>query len=444
MQRLSDPKVKFLKLMPQSDATKVRRAKRRQVPQGLIAVQAKKDSTAQVMRDFAAKGEQQTTMEGFVPGASVFFVEARADPLSQVIPKHTLTPYFAVMCVEEWSANSTAGCEYSYHVWSAGSGRDASAPRLWSSMISIMTEVGMEWSAAISRWANKLQIGVNGQHNADAMESGVVAMAQHLCLLIKRTGAQTPLGDADANELMSDSSALSGGGMDAIFVTQLEPWLLAAQVRALLIESLAVSPAELGSISRMRWIVEDRGTMTWRVSVRYADSHEGTVILTEDCAYRVLSREHYAHEKQRQQRRAPTGGGDTKTLVCYRCGKEGHCARECPQGRPGHPPETTPQAKTTYITPRRSGMQAQRTLLPEGDALGLPPLAPTVASMGQGTVPSGTWTTVGRSTAARGSSQGEGAISVADVMRLWTEATTRQYQARRNEREAVHAWTRYE
>ena len=35
---LSAPKVKFLKLMPRSDGTKVRRAQKGQFPQGLVAV----------------------------------------------------------------------------------------------------------------------------------------------------------------------------------------------------------------------------------------------------------------------------------------------------------------------------------------------------------------------------------------------------------------------
>ena len=41
-----------MKLMPQSDGTKVRHAKKRRVPQGLVAVQAKKESIASIMRDF--------------------------------------------------------------------------------------------------------------------------------------------------------------------------------------------------------------------------------------------------------------------------------------------------------------------------------------------------------------------------------------------------------
>ena len=42
IRNVSHPKVKFLKMMPQSDGTKVRRAKKRQIPQGLVAVQGKK------------------------------------------------------------------------------------------------------------------------------------------------------------------------------------------------------------------------------------------------------------------------------------------------------------------------------------------------------------------------------------------------------------------
>ena len=127
-------------------------------------------------------------------------------------------------------------------------------------------------------------------------------MAQQLWLLIKRTRARTPLGDADADDPMTDNSASLVGGMGMISVIELEPWLLAAQVRALLLESLGVVPMELGSISRMGWNVGDRGTTTWRVSIMDAAMHEGTFIPIEDCAYRVLSREQYASEKQRQQK----------------------------------------------------------------------------------------------------------------------------------------------
>ena len=106
------------------------------------------------------------------------------------------------------------------------------------------------------------------------MGCGIVAMAQQLGLLINRTAARLPLGDADGDGPMYDNSASSLGGMDVIYVTELEQWLLAAQVRALVLENLGVEPVELGSMLRMRC---NRGTATWRVSM--------------DCAYRVLSQE---------------------------------------------------------------------------------------------------------------------------------------------------------
>ena len=160
MRSMSDPKMKILKLMPQNDGTKVRRAKKQHVPHGLVAVQAKKESIAAVMTDFHAKGERQAAMEGFVPGAAVFFVEATPDLLAANNPKHTLTPYFALMNVEEWAANNNAAYEFSYDVWAAGEARDTTPPRLWSSMVGMMTELGMEWSAALYRGTNKLQLGV--------------------------------------------------------------------------------------------------------------------------------------------------------------------------------------------------------------------------------------------------------------------------------------------
>ena len=113
-------------------------------------------------------------MEGFVPGAAVFFVEVTPDLLAANIPKHTLTPYFAVVTVEEWAPNNTAAYEFSYDVWAARKARDATAPRLWSSMVGMMTELGMEWSTAMYRGTNKLQPEVNGQQSADIMESGIV------------------------------------------------------------------------------------------------------------------------------------------------------------------------------------------------------------------------------------------------------------------------------
>ena len=63
---------------------------------------------------------------------------------------------------------------------------------------------------------------------------------------------------------------------------------MASQVQALVLESLGVDPMELGSILCIRWNVTDRGTATWRVSIMDAATHEGTIILMEDCAYRVL------------------------------------------------------------------------------------------------------------------------------------------------------------
>ena len=197
--------------MPQSDGTKVRRAKKRHIPLGLVAVQAKKEFIANVMKDFQAKGEWQAAMEGFVPGAAVFFVEATPEFLSTNIPKHSLAPYCFVMAVEEWAANSMAAHEFSYAVWAAGEAKDATAPRLWSSMVGTKTELGMEWSAAIYLGTNKLQVGVNGQHNADTMESGIVAMAQQLGLLIKRPGVRAPLGDGEGDDPMCNGSASSTG-----------------------------------------------------------------------------------------------------------------------------------------------------------------------------------------------------------------------------------------
>ena len=161
-------------------------------------------------------------------GAALFFVEAAVAMLAANIPKPTPTLYFAVMKVEEWAANGTSTHEFSYIIWASGEAKDATAPRLWSSMVGMMTEVGMESVAAIYRGTNKLQVGVNGQHNADAMESGIVAMAQQLGLLIKKTGARTPSGDGDGDDPMSNSSTSSVGGMDIIYITELEPWLLAA------------------------------------------------------------------------------------------------------------------------------------------------------------------------------------------------------------------------
>ena len=94
---MNDPKVKFLKLMPQSNGTKVQHTKKRQVPHGLVAVKAKKGVIFAVMMDFKAKGERQSTIETFVPAASMFFVEATRDVLMAAIPKHTQTACCTVM-----------------------------------------------------------------------------------------------------------------------------------------------------------------------------------------------------------------------------------------------------------------------------------------------------------------------------------------------------------
>ena len=56
-----------------------------------------------VMKGFQAKGEQQAAMEGFVPGAAVFFVEATPEVPPTNNLKHSLTPYFSVMVVQDWA-----------------------------------------------------------------------------------------------------------------------------------------------------------------------------------------------------------------------------------------------------------------------------------------------------------------------------------------------------
>ena len=61
-------------------------------------------------------------------------------------------------------------------------------------MVGMMTELGMEWSAAIYLGTNKLQVGVNRQHNADAMESGIVAMAPLWACSSRERGLEPRLG----------------------------------------------------------------------------------------------------------------------------------------------------------------------------------------------------------------------------------------------------------
>ena len=94
-----------------------------------MVVEGKKESIAGVMKDFQVKGERQVEMEGFVPWATVLFVEATPELFAANIPRHTLTPYFAIQTVEEWAANSTAAHEFSY-VWLSGWVAIANCPAL--------------------------------------------------------------------------------------------------------------------------------------------------------------------------------------------------------------------------------------------------------------------------------------------------------------------------
>ena len=123
-------------------------------------------------------------MEGFVPGAVDFFLETTPDLLATNIPKHTATLYFAMMSLEEWAANSTVAHEFSYDALAAREAKDATVARLWSATPGMMTHLHMDWAVVVYRGSNKLHLGVNGQHNADIMESCIVVMAHQLELLI--------------------------------------------------------------------------------------------------------------------------------------------------------------------------------------------------------------------------------------------------------------------
>ena len=108
----------------------------------------------------------------------------------------------------------------------------------------------------------------------------------------------------------------------------------------------------------------------------------------------MLSREQYAQEKQRQQRRKPSGSADAKPLVCYKCGKEGHFARESPLVKAAKPPETSPQPKSTYVTPRRCGVQAQLSLLLGDNAPAASSTGAIAAATAHGNTAAGIWTTM--------------------------------------------------
>ena len=140
------------------------------------------------------------------------------------------------------------------------------------------------------------------------------------------------------------------------------------------------------------------------MSTMDAATHESTVILTEHCAYRVLSKEQYAEEKRPQQQQKPSGSADAKPLVCYNCGKEDHFAREMPCGEDG---ETTGVTEV-QLTPRRSGVQAQRSLFPEEISLAASSLEAIATATAHGNTATGTWTIVvgkGASSSGKGQSR---------------------------------------
>ena len=97
-----------------------------------------------------------------------------------------------------------------------------------------------------------------------------------------------------------------------------------------------------------------------------ATTHEGTVILTEACAYRVLFWEHYALEKQRQQGRKLVENADAQPMVSYKGDNEGHYARECPTQQRSHwrtpPPHRSRNSRTWHLG---DGACKSRSLLPE-------------------------------------------------------------------------------
>ena len=135
------------------------------------------------------------------------------------ILKHTPTPHFAVMSVEEWVANRTIAHELSYDVWVAGDAKGANAPRLWFSMVRMTNELDMRLSAAMYRGTScRLEPRDNIMRT---FRSRVLAMVRHIRLKITPKGCPTPLGEGDDEGLMLNGCGSSMGGIDVLLSQKL-------------------------------------------------------------------------------------------------------------------------------------------------------------------------------------------------------------------------------
>jgi hypothetical protein len=346
-----EPIVRTIHLLPTENQLKVRRIETPQAREDIMVVQSNKGQVDMVMDAFGVESERRYTLPG--PGGrgtSVFFCPTPGN-IEECLRNAGSVPHLAAMSVKEWRGFSHNEVPHKYDVFFIRDKRESESPFLWSKIRQTMKAHNVSYEYLTVRGSNKTQIGIKSDLGKITFENIVARKLIEEGMKIKRTGTEEFLGGMDDGASTSSrSSTGTWTGAQYIFLTEVEPWLLASQVRKMLLTTVP----EQRALERMNFSVGDRATNTWRVEVGDPQLYVGTILVHDSGAYRILSRAQYLDEKQKVLGRRPVTG------ACFRCGKEGHWASSCTETRPplgaamgtGQRSEAVP--KTTYFARGRA------------------------------------------------------------------------------------------
>ena len=365
-----EPKTRLLRMLPYTHQTRQIIIRQSQQRNKLFAITYEKTHHDKVVQEFGIVGERLLTKEGPQgPGHSVVFTEIQegldlAGTVGRCIEG---IPGFSICTVREFKEGANKA-EFSYEVWVTPDAKEAIGGKLWAKVYNALahSREGMRWVSLVVRGANKLVLGLNGREMADEWENSIHPSLDRIGIKCRVAGTNIVLGarGTEAGSVGGRSSAHPGS---MVYVTDMDPWVLTAELRLMLLEA----GIEGGRISRAGFNLGERCTTTWAVEVtpKVMEGLRGVIMRSETGAHRVLTGDQYKAEKARVEEGRKGKGKDTANTLCFNCEKMGHFVRECPeprrprgawQGKGKGQGNTAPTSSPAHEQPHQHQHQHQR------------------------------------------------------------------------------------